>query len=73
MEAASAIFWRVSRKELRTEMVEFSCDCREELLVWRVERKGKVLRLLRMSMVGLLLMLLPEEEVLVRAECVRCP
>ena len=43
MEAASAIFWRVSRKELRAEMVEFSCDCREELLVWRVERSGKVL------------------------------
>jgi hypothetical protein len=33
----------VSRKELRTEMVEFSWDCREELLVWRVEIRGKVL------------------------------
>ena len=40
--AASAMICSVSRKELKVEMVEWSWDCREELLVRREEIRGEV-------------------------------
>ena len=41
LEAASAICWRESRKELKEEMVESSWDCREKLLVSSESTRGK--------------------------------
>jgi hypothetical protein len=41
LEAASAIFWRVSRKELKLEMVEWSWDWSEELLIRSESNRGK--------------------------------
>ena len=42
LAAASAIICRVSRKELKADMVELSWDCRDELLVKREESRGEV-------------------------------
>ena len=43
LEAESAIFWTVSRKEPKDDMVELSWDCNEELLVRRESNRGKEL------------------------------
>ena len=41
LEAASAICWRESRKELKEEIVESSWDCREKLSVSKESTRGK--------------------------------